>query len=201
MARRGDELRDHMLWTAKDVFLELGFERASMDVVANRAKASKRSLYAHFGNKEKLYLAIVELVRSLLLERLGYPADHSDDPVDALATFCAQYVNALTVSGAIQMFRLNAAEAARFPAGAAQYYEIVFAEVQARVSGYIAERFGRTQADSVPAAEALIGQTLHPRLARAIFGIDPLHDDLGDAVASSLDLAPFRAAVRRSLGL
>ena len=32
MARRGSELREHILWCAKDVFLEQGFERASMDV-------------------------------------------------------------------------------------------------------------------------------------------------------------------------
>jgi len=57
MARRGDKLREHILWTAKDVFLEMGFERASMDVVASRAETSKRSLYAHFESKEKLFLA------------------------------------------------------------------------------------------------------------------------------------------------
>src|ERR1700704_2001960 len=33
------------------------FERASMDVVAARAETSKRSLYAHFESKEKLFLA------------------------------------------------------------------------------------------------------------------------------------------------
>jgi hypothetical protein len=32
---------------AKDVFLETGYERASMDAVAARAGTSKRSLYAH----------------------------------------------------------------------------------------------------------------------------------------------------------
>jgi AcrR family transcriptional regulator len=44
VARRGDELREHIVWAAKDVFLEMGFERASMDVVAARAATSKRSL-------------------------------------------------------------------------------------------------------------------------------------------------------------
>ena len=33
MSRRGDKLREHILEAAKDVFLEMGFERASMDVV------------------------------------------------------------------------------------------------------------------------------------------------------------------------
>ena len=70
MARRGDKLREHILWTAKDVFLEMGFERASMDVVASRAETSKRSLYAHFNSKEKLYLAVIDLVRGLFLSKL-----------------------------------------------------------------------------------------------------------------------------------
>ncbi|MET0427351.1 MAG: helix-turn-helix domain-containing protein, partial [Microvirga sp.] len=60
MARRGVQLREHILWTAKDVFLELGFERTSMDEVAGRAATSKRTLYAHFESKEKLFLAVIE---------------------------------------------------------------------------------------------------------------------------------------------
>ena len=68
-ARRGDQLREHMLWTAKNVFRELGFERASMDVIAARAGVSKRTVYAHFENKERLYLSVVELVRGLSLGR------------------------------------------------------------------------------------------------------------------------------------
>jgi len=80
MARRGDQLREHILSIAKDVFLEMGFERASMDVVAARAETSKRSLYAHFANKEKLFLAVVDLVRGLFLSRLRMPGDYSKQP-------------------------------------------------------------------------------------------------------------------------
>jgi AcrR family transcriptional regulator len=46
MSKRGLELREHMLYAAKNVFLEVGFERASMDVIAARAKTSKRTLSA-----------------------------------------------------------------------------------------------------------------------------------------------------------
>ncbi len=53
MARRGEELREHILWAAKDVFLEMGFERASMDEVAARASTSKRSLYGAFRKQGK----------------------------------------------------------------------------------------------------------------------------------------------------
>ncbi len=117
MARRGDELRDHILWTAKDVFLDMGFERASMDVVAARAETSKRSLYAHFESKEKLFLAVIDLVRGLFLARLKLPADYSNQPTEALTLFCAQYLRGVLYRASIQMLRVSMAETARFPQG------------------------------------------------------------------------------------
>ncbi len=68
----------------------MGFERASMDVVASRADMSKRSLYAHFESKEKLFLAVIELVRGLFLSRLQTPGDYSEKPAEALVMFCGR---------------------------------------------------------------------------------------------------------------
>src|SRR6201995_5670158 len=115
MARRGDRLREHILWVAKDVFLEMGFERASMDVVAARAETSKRSLYAHFESKEKLFLAVIELVRGLFLARLKHPADYATEPAAALVGFCARYLEAMLYESSVQMLRVSVAETSRFP--------------------------------------------------------------------------------------
>ena len=199
MVRRGDELRDHILWTAKDIFLEFGFERASMDVVASRAQTSKRSLYAHFGSKEKLFIAIVELVRALLLDPLGKPEDYSDHPIEALTRFCARYAEALNVCGAAQMFRLNAAEATRFPEGAAHYYGIVFAEVQARIAGHIGQRIAKSRADSEQAAEAIMAQVLYPRLLRSVFGLGEPRATFAKTLSPDFDLAPIRQIVLRAI--
>ena len=65
-----------------------------MDVVASRAQTSKRSLYAYFGSKEKLFIAIVELIRVLLLDPLGKPDDYSDDSIEAMVRFRARYTEA-----------------------------------------------------------------------------------------------------------
>src|SRR5580698_9094599 len=121
MARRGDTLTEHILWTAKDVFLEMGFERASMDVVASRAETSKRSLYAHFESKEKLFLAVIELVRGLFLSRLKMPGDYSEKPAEALVMFCGRYIEVLLYEPSIQMCRMSMAETERFPEQATQY--------------------------------------------------------------------------------
>ena len=49
---------------------------------------------------------------------------------------------------------------------------------------------------SAEAAQRLLGETLHPRLLRALFGIDELADSFDrDALAPDFDLKPIRKAV------
>jgi AcrR family transcriptional regulator len=196
MARRGDKLREHILWTAKEVFLEMGFERASMDEVANRAQTSKRSLYAHFESKEKLFLAFVELVRGLFLGKLKMPGDYSQKPAEALVMFCGRYLELLLYSGSVQMCRVCMAETGRFPQGAAEYFDVLFAEVQTRLAAYLKSTFGLSARGATEAAQRLLGQILHPRFLRALFGIDPLGKHVDEeALLPDFDLKPIRKAV------
>lgn len=44
---------------AIDVFIDVGYELASMDKIAETAGVSKRTVYNHFGSKESLFQAIV----------------------------------------------------------------------------------------------------------------------------------------------
>ena len=172
MALRGDPLREHILHIAKDVFLELGFERASMDLIASRASASKRTLYAHFENKEKLYLGVVSLVRGLLLSRLKRPEEYAADPPEALTRFCGRFLEILLYTRTIQMCRLCIAEAERFPEGSSQYFDVVFSEAHRALSEYLQKTFDFSSASSPQAAQELLGQVIHPRFPRALFGLD-----------------------------
>jgi AcrR family transcriptional regulator len=174
--RRGDKLREHILWVAKDVFLEMGFERASMDVVAIRAETSKRSLYAHFESKEKLFLAVIELVRGLFLDRLKMPSDYSEKPADALKMFCCRYMEILLYEKSVQMCRVSMAEVSRFPEAAAQYFDVLFTQVERSLSAYVKTTFGLSARASAEATQKLLGSVLYPQFPRALFGIDPLSD-------------------------
>ena len=176
MSRRGNELREHILYAAKNVFLEVGFERASMDVIAARAQTSKRTLYAHFESKEKLYLAIIELVREISLSKLKTPGDYSDDPTEALVMFCGRYLEGLLFAWTIRMCRMSIAEAERFPEGAAQYFDVIFSVPHERLSAYLGETFGLSEAASSEAAQKLLGRIIYPRFPRALFGIDVLSE-------------------------
>ena len=197
MSRRGDELREHMLFVAKDVFLESGFERASMDVIAARADTTKRTLYAHFESKEKLFLAVVELVRGLLLERLKTPDDYSDDPKEALVLFCGRFLEALVWKRSIRMSRLTIAESDRFPDGAALFYEAIFGTAQERLETFLRERLGMPRKGAARAAGELLGRVLHPRFTRALFGLDEVTDEWlnDDRLSAGIDLRPIRIAV------
>jgi AcrR family transcriptional regulator len=196
MARRGDELREHMLWVAKGAFLELGFERASMDEVARRARTSKRSLYAHFENKQQLFLAVIDLVRGLFFDRLKWPADYAAKPAEALTQFCARYVEAMLYEPSVQLARITIAELARFPAAAAQHHDVVFTEVERRIADYLKATIGLAARPSADAAQRLIAQLLHPRFPRALFGLEELVERLDDdALSPTIDVRAIRRAV------
>ena len=202
VSRRGGELSEHILFTAKDVFLELGFERASMDVIAARAGTSKRTLYARFESKEKLYLAVVALIRRLYLERLRYPADYGADTGEALVQFCARFLELLLWAPTIGMCRLAIAEAERFPEGAASFYDALFATAHERLAGFLRERLKLGPKRAAEAADSVVGRITHPLLARALFGIDSVRAGEVDEteVGAAVDLEPIREAVASLLG-
>ena len=57
---RGVARRHAFLLAAREVFLEQGYEEASVNDVVRRAGGSLATLYAQFGNKEGLFLAVAQ---------------------------------------------------------------------------------------------------------------------------------------------
>lgn len=55
---------------AIDVFSEYGFEKATMDEIAARAKVAKGTVYYHFKSKEDLFVFLVEEGAQLLHEQV-----------------------------------------------------------------------------------------------------------------------------------
>ncbi len=197
MSKRGNDLREHMLFAAKDVFLETGFERASMDVIAERADTTKRTLYAHFESKEKLFVAVIELVRGLLLGRLKAPSEYSDDTSEALVLYCGRFLEMMVWHRSMRMCRMSIAESERFPDGAAQFYEAIFGTAQERLAAFLRERLDLSRKAAVQTAGELLGSVLYPRFTRALFGIDLVTDEWlsDDRLSEQIDLKPVRSAV------
>lgn len=49
-----------ILEAAHDLFMADGYDSTSMDAIAARAAVSKRTVYDHFGDKERIHVAVVE---------------------------------------------------------------------------------------------------------------------------------------------
>ena len=87
-------MRKRILAAAKGEFARYGFGGARIDRIAAAAGANKRMVYYHVGDKEALYLAVLEgayehiraAERELNLEELG-----AEDAIVRLLTFTWQY--------------------------------------------------------------------------------------------------------------
>jgi hypothetical protein len=94
------------------------------------------------------------------------------------------------------MCRLSMADAARFPEGSAEYFEVIFTTPRDLLSSYLKSTFKLSHMASVEAADDLIGRTLYPRFTRALFGIEPLYPSFDDdTLRPDFDLKQIRKAV------
>lgn len=65
------ELREQqMLAVAIEVFGEVGFHAANMDIIAERCGITKPLLYRYFGSKRGLYLAVLKTISREIVDRL-----------------------------------------------------------------------------------------------------------------------------------
>jgi AcrR family transcriptional regulator len=199
--RRGEELRRHILLVAKDVFLETGYERASMDAVAARAGTSKRSLYAHFESKDRLFLAVLDLVRELYLGRLKTPGVYAEDPAEAVTLFCGRFLQLMVWEPQVRTCRLSIAEAERLPGSSNAYFDAIFTSTYERLSAYLAEQYAMARADSSALAEDLLGRTVLPRLFRTLLNVEDVIKDAPEdaALAQHVDLTAIRRLVEAAL--
>ncbi|HEY5319671.1 MAG TPA: TetR/AcrR family transcriptional regulator [Galbitalea sp.] len=201
MARRGDTLREHILEVAKYAFLELGFERTSMDALAARAETSKRSLYAYFPTKDELFLAVIDRAHELFRGRMQTPGHYSTDPAEATALYCGRFLQMLAWAPILQTCRMGITEASRLPEAAAQLYEIFFGTATNRLASYLAAEYDLDAGEAESIASRLLGMTVYPTLPLALFGISKLRDDLPDeaSIETDVDMKAIREATTSAL--
>ena len=89
------EKRTAILAAARDLFVRQGVDRVSMDAIAARAEVSKRTVYDYFGDKRRLFLAILSAASESMLAT-GRRALDEHLPGNAQITTVPQLEKALT---------------------------------------------------------------------------------------------------------
>lgn len=122
--RLEDERLEELLDIAAEVFLAEGFNGASTNVIARRAKASKATFYSRFPTKEDLFLAVLER-RSNRIAKVVTPLLDTDAPPDvALRDFGRKLVHGVLTGEQVAFVRMIGMEAERFPKLAQHFYEL-----------------------------------------------------------------------------
>jgi TetR/AcrR family transcriptional repressor of mexJK operon len=132
---REDAKESKILAAAFEMFLDLGYAGTSMDLVAQRARASKTTLYTRFPSKEALFAATIS---AACQRRMSFEAHAlSSLPVEeALIRIARQFLDLIYSPEALRMEQILTGEATRFPEAAQIFYQAGPARVREAVARY-----------------------------------------------------------------
>jgi AcrR family transcriptional regulator len=135
----GDEdnaKRRQILAGASKVFMDLGFDGASMGEIARAAGVSKGTLYVYFADKSRLFEAIVQ-EETLEQGRMAFNFDPDRDVATTLREFGRAYIELLCRPGGGSAIRTVMAIAERMPDVGRRYYENVLEKTINRLAAYL----------------------------------------------------------------
>jgi AcrR family transcriptional regulator len=131
--------RRQILDGARKVFMDLGFDGASMGEIARAAGVSKGTLYVYFTDKSALFEAIVEQEK-LEQGKAVFNLDPERDAVTTLGEFGRAYIQLLCRPGGGSAIRTVMAIAERMPDVGKRFYEAVLAHAIRQVAAYLDAR-------------------------------------------------------------
>jgi len=200
------EVDERILEAARKVFLERGFEGASVDEIAETARAGKPTIYARFANKQELFKATLMRHVADKHSRVASYSPSGSTVEERLASIGAAVLRETLTSEAIGLVRLGIAEARNFPdlgGSVCRTARAQGAETVARLLGEVADcgtfkaspEFGQ---NGTIAAQYFLDLIVLPLFMRALSGesLETLHAEIGTHVTERV--AFFLAACRQN---
>ncbi|MBR0714779.1 TetR/AcrR family transcriptional regulator [Bradyrhizobium liaoningense] len=126
---------------ARKVFMDLGFDGASMGEIARAAAVSKGTLYVYFADKCALFEAILE-EEALQYGQVVFTFDPERDAETTLKEFGRAYIQLLCRPGGGSAIRTVMAIAERMPEVGRRYYERVLEKSINRLADYLSAQVG-----------------------------------------------------------
>jgi AcrR family transcriptional regulator len=144
LADEDSSKRRQILDGASKVFMDLGFDGASMGEIARAAGVSKGTLYVYFADKSRLFEAIVE--REMLdQQKTAFNFDPERDVATTLREFGKAYIELLCRPGGGSAIRTVMAIAERMPEVGRRYYENVLEQTINRLASYLQAHVSRNE--------------------------------------------------------
>jgi TetR/AcrR family transcriptional repressor of mexJK operon len=180
--------RKQILTGARQVFSELGFERASVDLIASRAGVSKATVYNHYEDKKALFVACVfEESDEMRAELRACLAEPVGDVEQVLQLIGEKVMKVFLSPAVVCLHRHIIAEVARFPDIGRTIFERGPSVTQDAVASYLArcEQTGALRIDDARAAAVqFLALCQGDLVSRSRLGIltDPVEEQVRDTV-------------------
>lgn len=104
-----------VLRAAREVFLTHGFSAATTDMIQREAGVSKSTVYAHYANKEALFVAVIEAECAAFAETVRDIRSQPGKLRETLTALARAYLNVVVSPTGLALFRVVIAEGPRFP--------------------------------------------------------------------------------------
>lgn len=149
---RGVARRQAFLQAAREVFLEQGYESASVNDVVRRAGGSLATLYAQFGNKEGLFLAVAQEQHERLVQAMT-PDSVDHLPLDqGLQAIGERFLRAMLSRENLGFYRVLIGEGRKFPQLLQRYLSTGAERVRGVVASYLRQACSQCKDPDVVAA-------------------------------------------------
>ena len=192
------EVDKRILAAAQKVFLAKGFEGASIEEIANEARAGKPTIYVRHASKEALFTAVVlrdiaERLQFENIEAMGATLE------ERLTLFSEEILRRGLRPETVGLFRSVIAEARRFPDLASNVSQAARAQIVDLVSRLF-KSFAESERDSgrpnatvecLPEAARLFTDLIFlPMILRGLLGesLDALREEIPEHVANRVSI-------------
>lgn len=138
-ARHGGSKHEAVFRAAKAVFIQRGYDAASMDEIAALAGTTKATVYAHAGSKAALFRATLREAVELSAGKIQ-PPDAAHDARTAIELFLARFVEIACWQGSVGLQRTALAALDRFPEHGAMIMEQVVVPATDALAYYLEQR-------------------------------------------------------------
>lgn len=188
---------DQVLAGARQVFMDQGFEGASVDEIARAAGVSKATLYSYFPDKRILFIKMAETECGNIAENAVAGMDFNQPPETVLPMAARILVDIMLTDFNRNMFKMAVAEADRFPEIAQSFYECGPLLVRKELSPYMIAAGQRGELrihDTTLAADQFAELCKTKLFLRAVLGIQTEFSEAEKEDAAATAAATFLAA-------
>jgi TetR/AcrR family transcriptional repressor of mexJK operon len=200
---RADELeaRNHnLIMMAGRLFLEKGYSKVSLELIAREARVAVRTIYVKFGGKPGLFSAVLLANRNRFFTDVSQLETDQRPVREVLDEFGASFLDMITSPDALKMQRMVIAESTSNPELVKTFFETGPRETRAILDRYFArpEIAAQLRDDVAPALIAvhLLNCVMGDQFSRFLFDPDgTVRNDGRAALHQRLELF-YRAVLR-----